>query len=68
MSLTSAITVQNQSEIKRQSLRTKGLTNDVIEMKRNITAQYETMQADLQTKINGIVSISIILVFTFSRK
>ncbi|WP_313893122.1 methyl-accepting chemotaxis protein [Psychrobacillus sp.] len=57
-----AIIVQNQSEIKRQSLRTKGLTNDVIEMKRDITAQYETMQADLQTKINGIISISVILV------
>lgn len=57
-----ALSVQNIAEIKRQSLRTKGMMNDVIELKRSITSEYLMMQADLQTKINGIMSISISLV------
>lgn len=57
-----AIQEQNQSEIKRQSLRTKGLINDVIKLKKSITAQYMTMQTELQSKIDGIVTISIVLV------
>jgi len=57
-----ALDTQNVAEIKRQSLRTKGMMNDVIELKRSITSEYLMMQADLQTKINGIISISIILV------
>lgn len=57
-----ALSVQNIAEIKRQSLRTKGMMNDVIELKRSITSEYLTMQADLQTKISGIMSISISLV------
>lgn len=57
-----AISSQNQSEIKRQSLRTKGLMNDVIELKKNITSYYVTTQEDLQNKIDGIVIISIISV------
>ncbi|MEI4771615.1 HAMP domain-containing methyl-accepting chemotaxis protein [Psychrobacillus sp. FJAT-51614] len=57
-----AIKNQGQPEIQRQSLRTKGLINDVIELKRNITLQYASMQANLQTKIDGIVSVSITLV------
>ena len=56
-----AIQEQNQSEIKRQSLRTKGLINDVIKLKKSITEQYKTMQEDLQNKIDGIVTISIVL-------
>lgn len=52
----------NQPEIKRQSLRTKGLINDVIELKRSISSQYIAMQADLQNRIKRIVSISITLV------
>ncbi|MFJ5771894.1 methyl-accepting chemotaxis protein [Psychrobacillus sp. NPDC093180] len=57
-----ALSTQNIAEIKRQSLRTKGMINDVIELKRSITSEYLMMQSDLQTKINGIMSISIILV------
>lgn len=57
-----ALNAQNIAEIKRQSLRTKGMMNDVIELKRSITSEYLMMQADLQTKINGIISISIISV------
>ncbi|MDI2587160.1 hypothetical protein OR571_08610 [Psychrobacillus sp. NEAU-3TGS] len=57
-----ALSTQNIAEIKRQSLRTKGMINDVIELKRSITSEYLMMQTDLQTKINGIMSISIILV------
>lgn len=54
-----AIEEQNQPEIKRQSLRTKGLINDVIKLKDNISLQYQTMQVGLQTKIDGIVTFSI---------
>ena len=57
-----AMSEQNLAEIKRQSARTKGLINDVIQLKRNITAEYSIMQSNLQTKIDGIISISIILV------
>ncbi|MER2262559.1 MAG: HAMP domain-containing methyl-accepting chemotaxis protein [Psychrobacillus sp.] len=57
-----AITDRNQAEVKRQSLRTKGLMNDVIELKRSITKQYNDMQTSLRTKIESIVTISIILV------
>lgn len=59
---TKAIDENNQAEIKKQSFRTKGVLNDVIELKRNITTQYQTMQLDLQNKINSIMIISIILV------
>ncbi|WP_419960763.1 methyl-accepting chemotaxis protein [Psychrobacillus sp. BM2] len=57
-----AITEQNLAEIKRQSTRTRGLINDVIQLKRSITAEYSIMQSNLQNKIDGIISISIILV------
>lgn len=57
-----AISEQNLAEIKRQSTRTKGLINDVIQLKRNITAEYSIMQSNLQKKIDGIIYISIILV------
>lgn len=57
-----AISEQNLAEIKRQSTRTKGLINDVIRLKRNITAEYSIMQSNLQNKIDGIIYISIILV------
>ncbi len=58
---TKAINENNQAEIKRQSLRTKGLINDVIELKRNISSQYANKQAELQQNIDGIAFISIIL-------
>lgn len=57
-----AISEQNLAEIKRQSTRTKGLINDVIQLKRNITAEYSIMQSNLQNKIDGIIYISIILI------
>jgi methyl-accepting chemotaxis protein len=57
-----AISEQNLAEIKRQSTRTKGLINDVIRLKRNITAEYSIMQSNLQNKIDGIIYISIILI------
>lgn len=56
-----AITNNNQAEVKRQSLRTKGLINDVIELKRNINKEYTDMQMSLHAKIDSIVSISIAL-------
>ena len=56
------LSYSNLAEIKRQSTRTKGLINDVIQLKRNITTEYSIMQSNLQTKIDGIISISIILV------
>ncbi|RTQ96205.1 methyl-accepting chemotaxis protein [Lysinibacillus telephonicus] len=59
---TQAINENNQAEIKRQSLRTKGLINDVIELKRNISSQYANMQAELQHNIDRIIFISILLV------
>lgn len=51
----------NVTEIKRQSLRTKGIVNDVIELKRDVSAGYASMQAELQNKITKIVWMSIIL-------
>ncbi|SDN58406.1 methyl-accepting chemotaxis protein [Psychrobacillus sp. OK028] len=57
-----AMKEENLAEIKRQSTRTKGLINDVIQLKRNITAEYSMMQSNLQNKIDGIISVSIILV------
>jgi len=56
---TTAVEAANQAEIKRQSIRTKGLINDVIELKRNITAQYATMQSDLQKNIDSIIFVSV---------
>jgi methyl-accepting chemotaxis protein len=57
-----AVVVSNQAEVKRQSLRTKGIINDVYELKRMITIQYEQMQNDLQSKISSIIMFSIIAV------
>ncbi len=59
---TQAVEDNNQAEIKRQSYRIKGLINDVIELKRNITAQYQVMQSDLQSNITHIINISIALI------
>ena len=58
----SAVEEQNQAEIKRQSLRTKGLINDVIKLKDGISLQYQKMQEGLQTKIDGIVTFSNVAV------
>lgn len=59
---TAAIDEGNQSEIKRQSIRTKGLINDVIELKRNINSQYNVMQRELESSIQSIITISALLV------
>ncbi|MCM3390143.1 methyl-accepting chemotaxis protein [Ureibacillus chungkukjangi] len=59
---TPAVEANNQAEIKRQSFRTKGLINDVIELKRNISAEYQQMQEDLQSNITNIINISIALI------
>ncbi|MEK4387098.1 HAMP domain-containing methyl-accepting chemotaxis protein [Solibacillus sp. FSL W7-1464] len=50
----------NVAEIKRQSQRTRGIVNDVIELKRDVSANYTTMQQELGNKINTITWISII--------
>ncbi|QCR30815.1 methyl-accepting chemotaxis protein [Lysinibacillus sp. SGAir0095] len=59
---TPAVEENNQAEIKRQSFRIKGLINDVIELKRNITFQYQQMQKELESNITHIINISIILI------
>lgn len=50
----------NVAEIKRQSQRTRGIVNDVIELKRDVSANYTAMQQELGNKINAITWISII--------
>lgn len=50
----------NVAEIKRQSQRTRGIVNDVIELKREVSANYTTMQQELGDKIQAITLISII--------
>jgi methyl-accepting chemotaxis protein len=57
-----AIDSLNQAEVKRQSLRTKGIINDVYELKRLIHIQYVQMQDNLQNKIKALVTFSIIAV------
>ncbi|NHM32423.1 methyl-accepting chemotaxis protein [Neobacillus terrae] len=57
-----AVVESNEAEVKRQSLRTKGIINDVYELKRMINIQYEQMQNDLQSKISSIIMFSIIAV------
>lgn len=57
-----AVVVSNQAEVKRQSFRTKGIINDVYELKRMINIQYEQMQNELQSKISSIIMFSIIAV------
>ncbi|CAH0345293.1 HAMP domain-containing methyl-accepting chemotaxis protein [Bacillus sp. CECT 9360] len=55
-----ALQSENQAEIKRQSLRTKGVQNDIYQLKQAITDQYNQMQKDLQNQINGMVTFSVI--------
>ncbi|RFU60513.1 methyl-accepting chemotaxis protein [Bacillus sp. V59.32b] len=57
---TAALQSENQAEIKRQSLRTKGVQNDIYQLKQAITDQYNQMQKDLQNQINGMVTFSVI--------
>ncbi|MGN7477442.1 methyl-accepting chemotaxis protein [Solibacillus silvestris] len=52
---------RNIAEIKRQSQRTRGIVNDVIELKRDVGANYAAMQRELDSKINAITWISVIL-------
>lgn len=56
-----SLQTENLAEIKRQSQRTKGIVNDVIELKRDVNAEYILMQNDLQNKLTTIVTISIVL-------
>ncbi|MGE7983674.1 methyl-accepting chemotaxis protein [Solibacillus sp. NPDC093137] len=51
---------ENVAEIKRQSQRTRGIVNDVIELKREVSASYTTMQQELDEKIKAITWFSII--------
>ncbi|MCK6258759.1 methyl-accepting chemotaxis protein [Fictibacillus sp. KIGAM418] len=55
-----AVKEGDQAEIKRQSLRTKGLINDVYQLKQQINGQYEWMQADLKEKIKGMITFSMV--------
>ncbi|MED2975043.1 methyl-accepting chemotaxis protein [Fictibacillus sp. B-59209] len=55
-----AVKEGDQAEIKRQSLRTKGLINDVYQLKQQINDQYEWMQADLKEKIKGMITFSMV--------
>lgn len=56
----SALQSMNQAEIKRQSLRSKGVQNDIHELKRSINDQYKQMQINLQNQINDMVTFSVI--------
>ncbi|SFD40255.1 methyl-accepting chemotaxis protein [Bacillus sp. OV194] len=55
-----AVKEGDRAEIKRQSLRTKGLINDVYQLKQQINDQYEWMQADLKEKIKGMITFSMV--------
>ncbi|MEK5077871.1 methyl-accepting chemotaxis protein [Solibacillus sp. FSL W7-1436] len=57
---TASLQETNVAEIKRQSQRTRGIVNDVIELKRDVSANYTAMQQELGNKINAITWISII--------
>lgn len=58
----SAVEKKDPSEAKRESLRTKGIVNDVHELKYLINNQYKELQIRLESKINAIVSFSTIAV------
>ncbi|MBM7690933.1 methyl-accepting chemotaxis protein [Peribacillus deserti] len=53
------VTEENQAEAKRQSFRTKGMVNDVIELKKMINTEYTTMQINLKNQIDWMVTFSI---------
>lgn len=55
-----SLQVENVADIKRQSQRTRGIVNDVIELKREVSASYTTMQQELGEKIKAITWFSII--------
>lgn len=50
------------AEAKRQALRTKGIINDVYELKQTIHQHYQQMQVDLEKRIAGLITISIVAV------
>ncbi|WP_026692824.1 methyl-accepting chemotaxis protein [Peribacillus kribbensis] len=50
---------RNQSEAKRQSFRTRGMANDVFELKRSINEEFLVVQHNLESKIKWIVTFSI---------
>jgi methyl-accepting chemotaxis protein len=57
-----AVESKNRAEVKRQSLRTKGVANDIYELKAAINEQYKTMQRQMQEKIASIVQFSTLAV------
>lgn len=59
---TESLNERDVAEIKRQSQRTRGIVNDVIELKRDVSENYDVMQQELNNKIKAITSLSIILV------
>ncbi|QOR68049.1 HAMP domain-containing protein [Cytobacillus suaedae] len=57
-----AVASKDPSEAKRESLRTKGIVNDVYELKFQINNEYLELQIKLENKINTIVSFATIAV------
>ncbi|MBE4906443.1 HAMP domain-containing protein [Bacillus luteolus] len=57
-----AVANKDASEAKRESLRTKGIVNDVYELKFQINNEYLELQIKLENKINTIVSFATIAV------
>ncbi|MGG1572254.1 HAMP domain-containing protein [Fictibacillus sp. NRS-1165] len=55
-----AVKEGDQAVIKRQSLRKKGLINDVYQLKLLINDEYEWMQSDLKEGIKGMILFSMI--------
>jgi methyl-accepting chemotaxis protein len=57
-----AVEAKDPSESKRESLRTKGIVNDVYEINYQINNEYQELQLKLENKINAIVSFATIAV------
>ncbi|RSK26433.1 methyl-accepting chemotaxis protein [Bacillus sp. HMF5848] len=55
-----ALTARDSAEVKRQSIRTKGIVNDIYTMNLNANAYYDQLQEQLDRKIQMVVTISII--------
>ncbi|WP_409295503.1 methyl-accepting chemotaxis protein [Peribacillus sp. SCS-26] len=50
---------QNQAEAKRQSFRTRGMANDVIELKKMLNADYMNLQEAIKDRIQLMVTFSL---------
>ncbi len=59
-----ALTNNDAAEVKRESLRTKGIVNDVYELYYIVDLQYQKLQEDLEKKIQGVISFATIAVIT----